>query len=234
MLKNKQFVISNLKKVDDIGKRLYPDPVNKKIEFNISIIEKGLYEVYLLETGKYPKDTYDEDIDSVYDEIIIPIDDDVFDKKQINVNIIKNLSAADSFPNALLMENITEKKRTEPKIQPAIVPKNNNNVSNKKEDIWDILNQIKKENNSDSLDALTTESEYSNTEMTDTALDSKDLFDAENAIEVTICKGCNSEGTFIEDPHASVVVCSECGMVNEELFDHGPEWRQYNNEDNSR
>lgn len=233
MLKNKQFVISNLKKVDDIGKRLYPDPVNKKIEFNISIIEKGLYEVYLLETGKYPKDTYDEDIDSVYDEIIIPIDDDVFDKKQINVNIIKNLSAADSFPNALLMENITEKKRTEPKIQPAIVPKNNNNVSNKKEDIWDILNQIKKENNSDSLDALTTESEYSNTEMTDTALDSKDLFDAENAIEVTICKGCNSEGTLIEDPHASVVVCSECGMVNEELLDHGPEWRQYNNEDSS-
>lgn len=102
-----------------------------------------------------------------------------------------------SFPNALLLKNsnkkVTKKIETPKKIEP-----------NKKENVWDLLDQI------------TTESET----MTDTP-------------EEKICKGCKNSGCLVEDHQTSVIVCLECGMVNEEMLDHGPEWRQYNNEDNN-
>lgn len=48
----------------------------------------------------------------------------------------------------------------------------------------------------------------------------------------TACKGCLERGTLTEDQHSSTIVCSSCGMVNEEILDYGPEWRQYSNDDN--
>ena len=71
------------------------------------------------------------------------------------------------------------------------------------------------------MDTLTTESESKNTDNTVDEEDNRNK----------ICKGCNSKGTLIEDQQASVIVCSECGFINEELLDYGPEWRQYNNDD---
>src|ERR1700733_5190711 len=47
-----------------------------------------------------------------------------------------------------------------------------------------------------------------------------------------ICKNCDANDSLMEDPTAGVVVCKECGVINEELLDVGPEWRQYNNDDN--
>jgi len=70
------------------------------------------------------------------------------------------------------------------------------------ENIWDILKKIKPEN---------------------------------NKINITkgkkICKNCGEKDSFTEDPYASIIVCLKCGMVNEEIIDNNPEWRQYNNDD---
>lgn len=68
--------------------------------------------------------------------------------------------------------------------------------------IWDIIDKIKKDGHTNII-----------------ALGSK------------ICVGCQSYGTLMEAQGGSMIVCSTCGMVNDELLDHGPEWRQYYNED---
>ena len=128
---------------------------------------------------------------------------------------INNIALIRNFPNALLLEesifNGSKHKKKE-----IIIKK----IPEKPQDIWDILNKMKKENNSESLDMLTTENSTENDETNNTHLITK------------ICKGCNTKGSFIEDQQSSAIVCSECGMINEELLDHGPEWRQYNNDDN--
>lgn len=116
-----------------------------------------------------------------------------------------------NFPNALLLEAVCEKIK--PKITDPI-PKEKKE-SEDPEDIWNILEKIKEENNSESLDSLTTESEY-------VPPINKDR----------ICKGCNTSGKLVEDQHTGVIVCLKCGMMNEELLDHGPEWRKYNSDDN--
>ena len=73
-------------------------------------------------------------------------------------------------------------------------------------DIWEILDQLKKEKDN-SLKSV-------------------------SDINEKVCKNCNGVGTYIEEIQTSNIICSKCGIVIEELLDQGPEWRQYNNDDN--
>lgn len=187
-------------------------------EIDIIIISKNNDNIInmfpnILLLGQY----YDnnEEKETEYDEHIYILDDDCFNKKEVNTEIIsknndKSISIINTFPNALLLEEsiFNDKCKT-----------NGTNIDKyKKEEnknIWDVLNNINKENISESIDNITTDSE------------TLVLVD-----KINKCKGCNGKNTLIEDQSTSVMVCSNCGMINEELFDYGPEWRQYNNDDN--
>jgi transcription initiation factor TFIIIB Brf1 subunit/transcription initiation factor TFIIB len=226
MLKTKDLLTDGLKKLDNLDKGLYPKISMGVEKSKTSKLKIDFSELFTLERSKKITNHDDlqdhDDMDTEFDEIIIPEHDDIFDKKEININISSNVALINIFPNALLLEE-------------SIFNKSDNSNNDKKENdikkepekienIWDILNQIAKENNSDALDTLTTESETKN--------NSNPVENNDEIEQAKICKGCNSKGTLIEDQQASVIVCSECGMVNEELLDHGPEWRQYNNDDN--
>lgn len=221
-------IINGLKKLEDLEKGLYMESKsNKKSKDSKLKIDSS--KILVLENGKGITNHDDlqdhDDMDTDLDEIIIPEHDDIFDKKEININISSNISLINTFPNALLLEEsifnksenrgVNDKKKEPEKIEKM-------EKIEKKENIWDILNQMTKENNSEALDTLVTDSESK-----------KNVYETDSIEEQTkICKGCNSKGTLIEDQQTSVIVCSECGIVNEELLDHGPEWRQYNNDDN--
>ena len=236
MLKTRETLLSGLKKIEDLEKGLYPKPCGKskqpkpklKIDFS---------EILKLENNSADHDDLQDhdDMDSEYEEIILPDCDDMFDKKEIKVNILTNVAIINTFPNALLLEeSIFNNNGKKPEKKEEIKIKK----PGKEENIWDILNQIKKENNSEALDMLTTESDakINNNDNIDINYDGTgdddDDNDTNNTTKNKTCKGCGTKGALIEDQRASVLVCLECGMVNEELLDHGPEWRQYNNDDN--
>ena len=214
MLQTSKILITGLNNLANLEKGRYKA---KKGATNIFSAKKS---INILTENK--RRNHDDDIDSEYDEILLPIQDDIFDKKEIIVNkLYYNISLINSFPNALLLqESVFNKPKSEKILQPDKTDKTDKIIQgkNQPDDIWDILTQLKKDNDSECLDTLTTESE--------TIISDNDDFSEK------ICKGCNCKGTLIEDQHTSVIVCSECGMVNEELLDHGPEWRQYNNDDN--
>lgn len=119
-----------------------------------------------------------------------------------------NVTIIDSFPNALLLDEsifVNPKKKVD-------VDKNlSTDIDNQKTDIWDILDQIQTDNHSENLDTISSENPNE---------------------QKKICIACKSNGTLFEDHRTSSLICSNCGVVNEGLFDQGPEWRQYNNEDN--
>lgn len=135
---------------------------------------------------------------------------------------IGDVSLINLFPNSLLIEDSILSQQSEKTSGKNTSKKNSKladlsndyigSASPKPVDIWDILNQTIKENKSESIDLLST--------------------DKESTSNKNKCKNCQTEGSLIEDQKASIIVCSKCGMVNEEILDHGPEWRQYNNEDN--
>lgn len=153
-----------------------------------------------------------DDIESEFDEILLPESDDLFDKDEVQLIITSNVPLINAFPNALLINHTGTIQKE--------IPIKKDTIEIKKEDnIWNIIEKMKTNDHSESFDTLTTESET----MTDES-------NEENKSNM-ICKGCGTKGSLIEDQHTSVIVCSECGFVNEELLDHGPEWRQYNNED---
>lgn len=149
-------------------------------------------------------------------------------------DVLTNDAIINTFPNALLIEESifdnntdcnNEKKETKSVEEPI-----------KTENIWDILNQLK-DAKSDALDTLSTDSESDEKSPIQTkssksikSIKSTKLTEP-HSLDEKICCGCNSVGTFIENQHSSLLVCSECGLVNEELIDQGPEWRQYNNDD---
>lgn len=149
-----------------------------------------------------------DDIETSLDQIIVPIGSaNFFDKYEVSIQIIDNignLSLIHTFPNALLLEDsIFNNNRRQI----------SSKVSQKEEkstDIWEVLDEIKKENQSETIDNLTTESTTSD--------------------EAT-CQYCHQKGSLVEDQHTGVVVCSQCGLINKEILDHGPEWRQYTNDD---
>nr|AEX62987.1 putative transcriptioninitiation factor IIb-like protein [Moumouvirus Monve] len=113
------------------------------------------------------------------------------------------------FPNAILLGNKKDEKEGE----------NNENDEGVKENItepdniniWDLVNNLEKESKPIASDTL--------------------LSETDDMEQNKICCGCGSKGTLIEDIQSSVIVCSECGVINDELIDRGPEWRQYNNDD---
>ncbi|QGR53813.1 transcription initiation factor tfiib [Moumouvirus maliensis] len=115
------------------------------------------------------------------------------------------------FPNAILLgnkkeeneEKINIKKTKEIDIESNDIPENIN--------IWDLVNNLEKKSNQVISDNL--------------------LSETDEMEQNKICCGCGSKGTLIEDIQTSVIVCSECGVINDELIDRGPEWRQYNNDD---
>jgi len=41
---------------------------------------------------------------------------------------------------------------------------------------------------------------------------------AQKTKPIEICKGCGLKNTLVEDYHTNIVVCLECGMVNEEMI----------------
>ncbi|XWV26567.1 putative transcription initiation factor IIb-like protein [Tupanvirus soda lake] len=228
MLKSREYLLSGLKKIEDLDKGLYPKTSGKikepklKIDFTqILSLEKKL------KITNHDDLQDHDDMDSEYDEIILPENDDMFDKTEVNVNIATNVALINTFPNALLLEeSIFNKNDKEKENQEN---KEIEKEPEKEENIWDILNKMQKENNSEALDNLTTESEAKITNNTE---NNEDDDNDDGSMKNKTCKACGSKGSLIEDQHASVLVCSKCGMVNEELLDHGPEWRQYNNDDN--
>lgn len=101
----------------------------------------------------------------------------------------------EAFPNVLLVSehNVvapqTEKKPAQPK----------------EENIIDIINELEKDNDSETLDNLAQDDE----------------------IDPTVCKACGKANVMVENTALACVICSECGMVNENVLDYGPEWRSY-------
>ena len=183
---------------------------------NDDCFDKKEVDIYIIsKNDELLKQCYDEEKETKYDEHIYILDNDCFNKNEVDIEIItknddKNISIINTFPNALLLEESIFNDKC--KIKDTIIDKYNKGSDN----IWEVLNTINKENISESFDNITTDSETS-------------LFLVD---KINKCKGCNGKNTLIEDQNTSVMVCSNCGMINEELFDYGPEWRQYNNDDN--
>lgn len=204
MLKKNKIIIDGLKKWDQVVRShftKYKKPVKPKKDHKKILSKKMNHD-----------DLQDhDDIDSEFDEILLPESDDLFDKDEVKLIITSNVPLINAFPNALLI-----KTSDSPPKDPLIEVKDEDETK-KEDNIWDIIEKMKTNDNSDSFDTLTTESE-------------KSIEEPEDPTNM-ICKGCGTKGSLIEDQHTSVIVCSECGFVNEELLDHGPEWRQYNNED---
>lgn len=216
MLHEKEIWLKGFKELEYLEKGIYKEK-NKKIP-NKTIKPKitiDLSQLLLLE--KYEKSINYDNINLEYDDVMIS-KNDIMNKEKISGNV----SLVNEFPNALLLEESIFKKSDD---KENIIESSDKNeiLDTKEEDIWEILNQIKKENNSESFDILTTESDAKSDNITD---------DNESVERFYSCKGCGTKGSLIEDHHRSVIVCSDCGMINEELLDYGPEWRQYNNDDN--
>lgn len=57
-----------------------------------------------------------------------------------------------------------------------------------------------------------------------------DVSELEKIKELTVCPECGSDA-YIQDSEAGEIVCENCGVVvSTNLFDHGPEWRAFNEE----
>lgn len=188
MLKTARFLKNGLKDLEDLESGRVVRYLSLS---NMDVIKNDINNLLLLEKslGMNHDDLKDHD-----------------DKKSDN-------SLVSIFPNILLVEEPNTSKPGKNEMNTKITDKVTiKPVTTKLEDIWDILEKTKKENNSESIDLLTTDTEVA------TETKSK-------------CKNCQSVGTLVEDQQSSTVVCSKCGMVHEEILDHGPEWRQYNNDD---
>lgn len=208
-----------LEKTNDLNKSIdIPKIISLSDAYHsLEMIEKNKI---ILQNKIIPQNINDilEEIETEFDEILLPNDDDLFGKDEIEIKIAKNnVTIIDSFPNLLLLEESFQKQPNsdinQKKIDQETTNKENieqTELETKQEDIWDILNEMKKETNSESLDDLATDSDKTD----------------------KICKKCGAVDSIIEDPTMGIMVCSNCGLVNEELLDHNPEWRHYNNDDN--
>uniref|UniRef100_A0A6C0CD67 Transcription factor TFIIB cyclin-like domain-containing protein n=1 Tax=viral metagenome TaxID=1070528 RepID=A0A6C0CD67_9ZZZZ len=149
----------------------------------------------------------DEEIFSIVDRS----DNTYFLKRYLYTYKVEQELTADNFPNVLLVNNDPIKKSGSLFENSSDNETENSSLSECKStaspvDIWKILNELKSETTTSDTTSL-------NQEMGN------------------VCKGCGGRDTFLEDVARSVRVCNKCGMENEELLDHNPEWRQYNNDD---
>lgn len=161
----------------------------------------------------------DNDIDYLSEEEnMVIVSDTIFDQDTVEVEIwkTKTITVADKFPNALLIIEDETPETTKPEPESS---------SEKEIDVWDLLDKVGQRDNhqSDSLDGLST---------LDDTIDSLTFSrNKQDANQKNRCLGCGAIDSFIEDSKSGLVVCTECSMVHEELLDHGPEWRKYNNDD---
>ncbi|MBA42671.1 MAG: hypothetical protein CMF62_01505 [Magnetococcales bacterium] len=51
-------------------------------------------------------------------------------------------------------------------------------------------------------------------------------------VESNVCINCNKPNTLFEDYSNGILVCKECGQVNENVIDANPEWRNYDGTSN--
>ena len=147
-----------------------------------------------------------------------------------------------SFPNALLLDMSDKQKNKTTNTKPVTEKK----IVNTENDIWNLLGNFSEDNNysgsnseysetySESLDSIETEEESDSildAELDDNNDNNKNEDDSNNSDD-NVCQECGAHNSLFEDHQSSSIVCAECGVVNEQLLDYGPEWRQYNNDDN--
>lgn len=181
------------------------------------IIDKNPFDKKYVMMGKRSKKnmTFGPDSETVADDydpyFYLILDDNPFDKKHIIVGI-PNKKSSEYFPNALLLEmedEILSEQPTEPK--PVVVTPQKKKVLNA-DDIIDLIDEIdyKTSNHSETLTDIDTDSKSDNIEGQ--------------------CKYCKKVGYLIEETHEASIICGYCGVVNELMMDHGPEWRQFNDD----
>lgn len=195
-----------------------------------------------------------DEIETEWDEVLV-IDGDCFKSKQKEVKFkivsyattsaTQNVAIVNEFPNALLLEDgiFTESETT-----PGLKQKesksdtmtdtmettdamtdtmdtttdiNTDSMFDTVDNIWDFVEKVKKESQFESIDDII--------QTNDSEEQSEDgMWDGEtNRI---LCKSCGGKNSMIEDTNGTLV-CRDCGIVNEDLLDYSPEWRQYNNDD---
>ena len=130
-----------------------------------------------------------------------------------------NVDLINSFPNGILSEHAIDKSNVN-YVDPDIVLEieSDNDTKN----VWDILDDLQPiddnygdcddDNYNYNLDSILTNSESSNCPPNDKT-----------------CISCKNENALTEEN--GMIVCTFCGTITEELLDHSPEWRQYNNDD---
>lgn len=131
---------------------------------------------------------------------------------------ISQANAIENFPNLLLMADAVSQQ---PKTEFNAKAMSLKTITNKKIDINnidEIWNEIMTENGASESYNDEVSTEAPNDIMTDN-------------ISENYCPNCKCETELIEDQKANLLICSECGMVVQEIMDHGPEWRQCNNDD---
>jgi len=165
---------------------------------------------------------------SLYEETIVAgniTGNDYFRKKYIPIQVMKNVdqseTLAEIFPNALLIET-EEFQKSGGLFENTSDDKKNikTETETEKGDIWDILDQIREKNDSET-NIIHNQSDDNNT----------DYGKLSEPRERNICNQCGEKNSFIEDPYTNIIVCIKCGIVKDELVDGNPEWRQYNNDD---
>lgn len=147
--------------------------------------------------------------------------------------------ALDVFPNMLLLNSHLQSDKSDKtnKSEKIISEEIIKDKPKTEDDIWDMMDNIQIDDQSESIDNLTTDTKIdddSNPEhVVNNTTKTLSITTNDGSGKYKICNGCNHKNTLIEDPNSGLLVCSYCGMANEVLLDHGPEWRQYNNDDNA-
>lgn len=88
-----------------------------------------------------------------------------------------------------------------------------NNMSEK--NIWDLFNAIEV-----------------NEDMSEISEEYEDDTDSLSS-DTESCLNCKSKNSLIQDRKEGFVVCNECGSISDELLDHNPDWKNYNDNNGS-
>ena len=111
-------------------------------------------------------------------------------------------------------------------------------------EIWELYNQINNSflnneiNNKIEINNETNNNEINNNEINNNETNDNETNNNEKDINVLnkkqkqLCINCNKEDSLIID--SEMVVCTSCGVENEEIIDYQAEWRYYGADDNKR
>lgn len=241
-LRKQQVLIDNHKKqLKKLDKGFYITKPKDKVSFNISLFQKENIKLIHFEKVFHGinhndlLDHYDINSNKIYSTQNslslgylngLLIGDHIRDNISLNPNNIGTKVGADigvgvgtgfgtDTGTTQLNKNKSQLSLLEISVNNSI---SDSNIPKDPDDIWKMLNDLDNENDvqSDNLDSITSNSENG---------------DDKHAKNRKKCKGCGLFDTLKEDLYNSVIVCSKCGIVNDEILDYGPEWRQYNNDD---